>query len=235
MSRPSEPIAVYLEVGSKRTFACAVEWSGWSRSGRDKAAALQALCDSGLRYAEVLAETDLDFQPPSDPAAFEIVERLDGDTTTDFGAPSIAPARDERPLDPAELVRLQTLLRAYWRAFDAAVRAAAGKELRKGPRGGGRDLDKIVEHVAGAEHNYLRSLGWKPASYGQLERSEAIAREREELLQALAAAARGELPTRGPRGGTIWRPRYFVRRAGWHVLDHLWEIQDRASAAEDAV
>ena len=26
-----------------------------------------------------------------------------------------------------------------------------------------------------------------------------------------------------------WSPRYAVRRAAWHVLDHAWEIEDRAS------
>ncbi len=25
----------------------------------------------------------------------------------------------------------------------------------------------------------------------------------------------------------IGRARYFVRRTAWHVLDHLWEIEDR--------
>ena len=24
-----------------------------------------------------------------------------------------------------------------------------------------------------------------------------------------------------------WSPRYAVRRAAWHVLDHAWEIEDR--------
>jgi hypothetical protein len=47
------------------------------------------------------------------------------------------------------------------------------------------------------------------------------------VLEALAAAAHGQLPTRGPRGGVIWAPRYFVRRVAWHVLDHVWEIEDR--------
>jgi hypothetical protein len=36
-----------------------------------------------------------------------------------------------------------------------------GKELRKGPRGGGRDPEKIMEHVLGAEASYFRQLGWK--------------------------------------------------------------------------
>ena len=35
-------------------------------------------------------------------------------------------------------------------------------------------------------------------------------------------------PPPGPRGGKRWLPRYFVRRVGWHVLDHALEIEDRA-------
>ena len=31
----------------------------------------------------------------------------------------------------------------------------------------------------------------------------------------------------GPRGGSIWTPRYYVRRSTWHTLDHTWEIEDR--------
>lgn len=54
-----------------------------------------------------------------------------------------------------------------------------------------------------------------------------MARTRAAIRAALVAAARGELPERGPRGGAIWTPRYYVRRAAWHTLDHAWEIEDR--------
>ena len=47
------------------------------------------------------------------------------------------------------------------------------------------------------------------------------------VLEALGAAARGEVPPRGPRGGVRWAPRYFVRRVVWHVLDHARELEDR--------
>ena len=61
-------------------------------------------------------------------------------------------ARDEsRPLVGDELERQVALLRAAWAAFDASARKAVGVELRKGPRGGGRDLDKIIGHVREAE------------------------------------------------------------------------------------
>jgi len=38
---------VYLESGSRRTFAGAIDWPGWCRSGRDEASALEALLSYG--------------------------------------------------------------------------------------------------------------------------------------------------------------------------------------------
>ncbi|MBE7551450.1 MAG: hypothetical protein HS126_10295 [Anaerolineales bacterium] len=225
MAQPK--IDVYLEIGQKRTFAGAIDWPGWCRSGRDEAAALQALLDSGPRYARILRSARLGFQAPTDASAFTVIERLEGDSTTDFGAPSIAPSSDAQPVDDAELKRLQKLLKACWQAFDKAVQTASGKELRKGPRGGGRDLEGITRHVLGAEAGYLSALGWKLKQGEAEELSEELARTRQAGLDALAAAAHGEIPVRGPRGGVRWTPRYFVRRAAWHVLDHVWEIEDR--------
>jgi hypothetical protein len=227
MTASAASFDVYLEIGTKRTFAGAIDWPGWCRIGRDAGAALQALADYGPRYARVLRGTGLDFTAPADASAFQVVERLAGDTTTDFGAPDAEPASDARPVDAAELQRFHALLAACWSAFDATVAAAEGKELRKGPRGGGRDLEGVVHHVLGAEGAYLARLGWKhkPPAMGELE--EELAWTRQAALDALDAAVRGELPTRGPRGGKIWRPRTFVRRVAWHVLDHVWEIEDR--------
>jgi hypothetical protein len=227
MAPSSSGIDVYLETGKKRTFAGAIDWPGWSRSGRDEAAALQSLFEYAPRYEAVLQETGLEFRTPPDVSAFEVIERLEGNLTTDFGAPDIIPASDARPLDAAELQRFQALLEACWRAFDAATRSAAGEELRKGPRGGGRDLDKITRHVMGADAGYLAMLGWKIKKVGENHPDEELGPVRRAILDALAAAARGELPARGPRGGIRWPPRYFVRRSAWHVLDHAWEIEDR--------
>ena len=157
----SAEIRTYLEVGRKRTFAGALDWPGWCRAGRDEAAALEALHGAGPRYARVLRGARLGFEPPKDPSRFTVVERLQGDATTDFGAPSIAPKADARSIEDAELRRSRSILRACWRSFDAAVDGARGKTLAKGPRGGGRDLRKIVDHVVDAEGSYLRMVGRK--------------------------------------------------------------------------
>ena len=172
-----QSIEVYLEIGKKRTFAGALSWPGWCRSGKDEAAALQALCDVGQRYASVLSTnhmlrtdvvahtgvgpdtaypphpsanlhpTPIEFQAPADPSAFVVVERLRGDTNTDFGAPGQVPAWDQAEMHEAELLCSQDLLRACWLTFDVAAAAALGKQLRTGPRGGGRDLDRLTRHV----------------------------------------------------------------------------------------
>jgi hypothetical protein len=227
MQQTANQIRVYLEIGKNRTFAGVLDWPGWSRPGRDEASAIQTLFNYAPRYARAIESTQLHFRPPDHVSDFLVVERLAGNSTTDFGAPGVAPSQDARTVDAAELNRFQELLEACWQAFDTIVEAAAGRELRKGPRGGGRDLADIVRHVQEAEAAYLSSLGGKWKSGVEHEPGQAWAQLRQAILGTLASAVRGEIPTRGPRGGLRWTPRYFVRRLAWHALDHAWEIEDR--------
>ena len=197
---------VYLEVGKKRVFACSVEWPGWTRSGRDEAAALAALDAYAPRFAPVAAAAKLAFKP----SEFEVVERVPGNATTDFGAPGVVPELDRGAVSAAAAVRDAALLAAVWAYFDEVV-AGAPAELTKGPRGGGRDRDKIAAHVAEAELMYASAIGLR----GRSGKREAIL---EVIGRAHSAAEIAELK---------WPTRYMVRRSAWHVLDHAWEIQDR--------
>lgn len=227
MTRSSQQIEAYLEIGKKRTFAGAIEWPGWCRSGRDEPSALQALVESGPRYAAVLGPAGIAFRAPANVSMLTVIQRLEGDSTTDFGAPGVAPSADARPVEKPQLQRFEALLNASWQAFDEVVRQAAGRELRKGPRGGGRNIEGIIEHVLGADAGYLSALGWKHRQDESADLTEQLAQTRQAILNGLTAATRGELAERGPRGGARWAPRYFVRRVMWHVLDHTWEIEDR--------
>jgi len=207
--------------------AGAIDWPGWGRSGRDEKSALQALVDYGPRYARVLHNAGLAFQPPADTSVLVVIERLQGNATTDFGAPAIILAADRESIDQTEFERLRRLLLAGWQAFDSAAQQATGKALRKGPRGGGRDLTKILRHILEADQEYLRRLGWKRKGEEAKNLGEELELTRRAILNALEAAVKGQLPEQGPRGGIIWPPRYFIRRAAWHALDHAWEIEDR--------
>jgi hypothetical protein len=218
-------IDVYLEIGSKRVFACAVDWPGWCRSGPDEAGALQALLDYGPRYAKVVGTARLGFVAPSRVEALHVVLRMKGNATTDFGAPGVVPSVDRASAGEADCARLEKVLRAGWRALDSAAKRATGKELRKGPRGGGRELDAIVRHVVDADAGYLGGVGWKaPAAGKAADRVEAT---RSAVLEAVRASAGGEIPAIGPRGGVRWPVRYFVRRVAWHTIAHAWEIERR--------
>ncbi|HYZ13095.1 MAG TPA: hypothetical protein VFA08_05750 [Actinomycetota bacterium] len=214
---------VYVEIGRKRVFAGSVDWPGWTRSGRDEDAAIETLLAYAPRYAKVLRGTGLKFDPPWRPSTLPVVERLSGNATTEFGAPDIPTSSDTKPIATKDLERFQTILKASWRALDRAADAAEDKELTKGPRGGGRDLDKIVDHILGSDESYLSRLGARAPKSPPRERA---ARLRAAILDTLERVARDGVPE-GPRGGKRWTPRYFVRRSAWHVLDHAWEIEDR--------
>jgi hypothetical protein len=221
-------VAVVLEVGKKRIFAIARDWPGWCRSGSDEEVALRALFEYGPHYQQALKTSKIRFAAPKQLSEFVVVERIKGDATTDFGAPSRAWSEDNRPIPQQELKRFRKIMQACWLQLDEAVQAATGRVLRKGPRGGGRTLRKIREHVCDVDVAYLTSLGGKLKLRENLGLNHRLALVREEILAALDGAARGEIPAHGPRGGIRWTPRHFVRRLAWHELDHAWEIGSRA-------
>ena len=167
--------------------------------------ALETLRAYATRYAVVGGRA---FKPGS----LDVVARIPGNATTDFGAPSIAGEWDDEQLSPAERKRLAGLLENTWRAFDDVVERAP-RALRKGPRGGGRDRDVIVEHVREAERTYGRKIGVRVPPHTAWAEQRA----------AIADAVR-----HGDSDGA-WPARYAVRRIAWHVMDHAWEIEDRAA------
>ena len=216
---------VYLERGAKRVFAGAIRWHGWARPGKDDASALESLLGYAPRYAAALKGTRLGFRVPASLEQLEVVEDVKGTATTDFGAPDVAISRDRDPTDDTELKRLLAILRASWRAFERAAERAGGVTLATGPRGGGRSLDRVVDHVLDADASYVGRLGAKVPAGDEASRTERA------RTAAIAAVERGVLEgvPPGPRGGARWTPSYFVRRSAWHLLDHAWEIEDRAT------
>jgi len=211
---------IYLELGQKRVFACSFDWPGWGRSGRTEELAIEALASYAPRYAVVAEQAGIRW-PATVADAFDVVERLPGNMTTDFGAPGQVPEADSQRLAAAETKRLTALVEASWAVFDQVV-AKSPAQLRKGPRGGGRDRDKMVAHVLAAEAAYARKVGVRHPE-PDITDADAIAALRADLLGALRAPSDGTPPE--AKG---WPVRYAARRVAWHVLDHAWEMQDRS-------
>jgi hypothetical protein len=214
-STPSTTIRVTVEATPKKAFASAVDWPGWSRSGKTEELALASLADYAARFAPIARDAGEAFEP----ATYDVVERTEGGGGTDFGVPSAITDLDSQPVSGAEAERLAALVRAAWAAFDR-VAASTPAELRKGPRGGGRDRDKMVGHVDEADGAYARELGLRVKAPGDRA---AVAAMRAAMLDVLRRPSDGS-----PLADRKWTTRYAARRIAWHALDHAWEMEDRS-------
>lgn len=205
---------VYIESGSRKVFAGAVDWPGWSRSAKTEELAVEALAAYRERYLPVAGRAGLSLPGRT---TFEVHERVAGNATTDFGAPGVVPDCDRRRLTAPQAEKVASLVEAAWATLDA-IAATAPAELRKGPRGGGRDRDRMVDHVLGAEAGYFRQVGLKFKPPG-IDDAGAIAEMRDAFLDLVRARP----------SGTTWPLRYAARRVAWHALDHAWEMEDRST------
>ena len=215
-------IRVAIEATPKKAFATAVDWPGWSRSGRTPELALEALAGYATRYAVVAKEAG---EPL--PAAslgvddFEVIEEAMGGSGTDFGVPSRVTDADRRRTTAAGGDRIRRLVEAAWTTFDN-VAATAPAELRKGPRGGGRDRDKLIGHVVEADAAYAREIGLRLKAPVPEDRA-AVEAMRAVVLEAIGATSDGS-----PLADRKWTARYAASRIAWHALDHAWEMEDRS-------
>jgi hypothetical protein len=215
-------IAVTVEAAPKKAFASAVEWPGWSRSGKTEDAAIDALADAAPRFAKAAKEAGMRFPAAAgDRDAYEVVERTGGGGGTEFGVPSAITDLDRRPVSKADAKRLVRILEAAWQVFHDTA-ASSPAELRKGPRGGGRDRDKMVAHVIESEWYYAREIGLREPQPDPTDRA-GVTALRAAMLDILREPSDGS-----PLAGRKWPPRYAVRRIAWHALDHAWEMEDRS-------
>jgi len=209
---------IYVELGSKKAIAWSLEWPGWCRIRTSEAAAVQALVDTQGRYRLIAQRAGLEFAPGD----LVVVERLAGDANTAWGIPSVLASAETRPIDTLTAQRHVALLHASWDLLEEAV-ASSPAHLRKGPRGGGRDRDEIRRHVIEAERAYARKIGVRNPPF-DVNDPTRLKDMREEIAAVLSKPSSGE-----PLVAGGWNASYAVRRMAWHVVDHLWEVEDRRS------
>ena len=207
---------IYVELSGKKAIVWSLEWPGWCRIRSSEGAALQALCDTEARYRLIAQRAGLDFAPGD----LVVVARLPGTANTAWGVPSVLAPAETGPMDALTAERNVALLRASWDLLEEVV-AASPAELLKGPRGGGRDRDEIHRHVVDSERTYARKIGvrYPPFEMGDTHTCKAM---REAIADVLTMPSTGDPLVPGG-----WNASYAVRRMAWHVVDHMWEIEDR--------
>ncbi len=212
----------------KRAVALSLDWPGWSRGAKTVEEALETLEAYRERYAPVAA---LAGQANEFAAAgpLEVVEDKVGTPSTDFWGISFAPAAAEQePIGDAELERALTLLQACWAFFDD-VASRVSPELRKGPRGGGRERDEIIGHVIRVESlDFAKRVGIQVPDEGAPRSGDGLREYRERYVAAIRAYNAGETTKRMRN----WNLPFLIRHTAFHNLDHAWEMQDRDLSAE---
>jgi hypothetical protein len=225
------PVRTVVERGpkGKRSVAFAIDWPGWSRGAKSPELALETLESYRERYGAVaeLAGMARDFEAAG---PLEIVEDRVGTGSTDFWGISFSPCTEEQgPMGEAELERAITLLRACWAFFDA-VAARVSSEMRKGPRGGGRDRDRIIRHTIRTEsEDFAKQVGLRVPEEAALS-PDGLRRHREAYVAAMRAYNAGEVERRM----RSWTLPFLIRHSAYHTLDHAWEMEDKDLSAVQA-
>ena len=215
-------VRVMVEQGKKKAVAVAFDWPGWNRGARSEKEALDVLEAYRPRYAKVadLAGLGKEF---AEAGKLKVVEHVPGTGMTDFYTLSFHSAKPEyKPMTDAECERRLALLRATWTYFDE-VASRVSPELKKGPRGGGRDRDRIIRHVNGTEIvDFAKKVGvvssddaWQKADKRKLRA------HRDAFVKGIR-----HYNSRGPMVRT-WTLQFLLRHTAYHVMDHAWEMEDR--------
>jgi hypothetical protein len=220
---------VTLEIGpkGKKVVAVAPDWPGLERGAKTVEAAIEALRSYIPRYSKVakLAKMDAEFNTIKN---LKVIEQYQGTGSTDFWGISFAfSSIDQRKMSDEELERELTLMQAAWKYFDT-VRARVSAELQKGPRGGGRDRDRIVLHVCAVEQDWAGGLGIKIKEgewFTDLKKLKDFRRSYCKAIRRFHAEG---------RMAKKWPLRYLIRHTAFHTLDHAWEMEDKDLTAKSA-
>ena len=221
-------IRVALEIGpkGKKVVAVAPDWPGLSRGAKHEDAAIERLRSYLPRYTRVAAIAGMAAEFSTD-AAVDKVERYPGTGSTDFWGISFAfSSVDGQSMSTVEMERELTLMQACWTFFDD-VRSRVSAELRRGPRGGGRDRDHIVRHTFAAELDWAKGLGLR-TPLDDLLTDEGLHAYRTAYCEGIRMLHAQD------RIAGKWPLRYLIRHTSFHTLDHAWEMEDKDLSAQPA-
>jgi len=214
-------LRVTLEIGpkGKKVVAVAPDWPGLERGAATGEAAIDRLHSYLPRYAQVAKRAGMEAELAAS-TAVAVVEQYPGVGSTDFWGISFAfSSIDRQHLSREDVDRDLTLLEACWALFDA-VRGRVSAEMRKGPRGGGRDRYQIMRHTFATEQDFAQKVGVCTPP-GALLTDAGLQAHRDAYRAALRAFhAEGKM-------ARTWPLRYLIRHTAYHTLDHAWEMEDK--------
>ncbi len=223
------PVRTVIEHGTKdkRSVAFSLDWPGWNRGAKSAELALATLESYRDRYRPIaeLAGMAQEFDAAG---PLEVVEDRVGTGSTDFWGISFSPSSTEHgQLALAELERKLALLQACWAFFDEVV-ARVSPEMRKGPRGGGRDRNRIFRHTVRTEsEDFAKQVGIRNTEESALT-PDGLLQHRETYLAAIRAYNAGEVEKKM----RSWTLPFLIRHAAFHTLDHAWEMEDKDLTSE---
>ena len=223
-TKDTNNLRVMLEIGlrGKRVVAVAPAWPGLERWAATEEAAIERLLSYVPRYAPVakLAGLESDFATTTTHSAVDVVEHYPGTGSTDFWGISFAFSTiDQEPTSDEELERELTLMRSCWAFFDG-VRSRVSAEMQKGPRGGGRDRDRIVRHTLYSELDFTKKVGVL-TPWEEMLTEAGLKAHRDAYCNAIR-----ELHAQN-KMARKWPLRYLIRHTAFHTLDHAWEMEDK--------
>jgi hypothetical protein len=224
------PVRTVVERGpkEKRSVAFALDWPGWNRGAKSADLALETLESYRERYRPVadLAGMAREFDAAG---LLEVVEDRVGPGSVDFWGISFSASSTEHgPLSDAEFDRKIKLLQAAWAYFDG-VAARVSPEMRKSPRGGGRDRNRIIRHtIRTKSEDFAKQVGLRIPEEAALS-PDGLRQHRTSYVAAMRAYNAGEVERRM----RSWTLPFLIRHSAFHTLDHAWEMEDKDLSAED--
>jgi hypothetical protein len=226
-SQPSVRTVIQRGPKDRKAVAFSLDWAGWERGAQTAELALEKLESYRERYRPIasLAGTAQEFDAAG---PLEVVEDMVGTGSVDFWGISFSPSSTEtEPMSEADLERGIALLRASWTFFDG-VAARVSPQMRQGPRGGGRDRDRIIRHVIRNEsEDFAKQVGLRIPEGAALT-PDGLRRHRETYVDAMRAYNAGKISRRM----RSWNLPYLIRHSAYHTLDHAWEMEDKDLSAE---
>ncbi len=234
--------ALYVESGPRRrkTMVHVLDLLGCIAQGATTEEALEATPEAIRAYLRFLRRHGAAVEPEAAVTTTIAAHIMEG-SWIGQGDPAVGFPPDFETLRAEDLAVYLRRLDWLWSDLLESVRGLSRQQLVAQPEGGGRSIDAILKHLAGAHGTYLRYLVGKvddlPAASRAVEEADpesvtlALAHLGRVCVVRLEALTEAERSRAVPHGQLTWTARRALRRMLEHAWEHLSEISRRLEKA----